>query len=152
MGHSTQEQKQSYNNTNTYGWQTPPDTADTQALRDFKFEEDPHIPYIFGRQRQQAHDSYKNPFGGFTTPQIRDQNLRAIDSDSAQNEAQAHVEDKASKQGMEFGKLATVAGMTGPRLTQTGGSGNSGGTSTYSDSPLDNIVKGASAAGSMAML
>lgn len=152
MGSSKQKQEQSYNNANTFGWTAPPDTADIDSLRGMQFGDDPHIPYVYARGRHQAHESFNSPTGGYTTPQLRDATLRASDEDSTQAEGQAHMEDNFRKQAMEYGKKATVAGLTAPRLTQTGGSGTSSGTSSYNDSPMDNIVKGASAAGSMAML
>jgi hypothetical protein len=160
MGHSrqqqTQTQSQAYNNTNTVGWTAPPDTADIEALRQMQFTADPRIPYAFAHERQHAQDSYANTLGGYSTPQLQQAALNAHNQDSAQMESQAHAEDEHARQAMEFGKRSTVAGLTAPRLYNSGSSGTNSGTgtstSTYSDSPMDNVVKGASAAGSLIML
>lgn len=143
MGGPKTKQTQTSNTTNTYGWNAPPDTADVGALRGFEFESDPRLPYVFANARQKMEGTYDNPLGGATTPQLRDATLRAGYEDSAQNESQAYREENYGRQALEYGKLADIAQMTQPRLTQTSGSTNSSGTSQTSD-PLGSIMKGAS--------
>lgn len=156
MGSSkqTQTQQQSFNNQASYGWQQTPDTKDIEALRGFQFQADPRIPYTFARQRQQLHESYHNPMGGYSTPQIRDAALRAGDEDSSQNEAQAYREENFGRQALEYGKLGQVASLTAPRLTQTGSSGTGSGSSTIvqQESPLNSIMQGAAGMGSALLM
>lgn len=145
----TQQQQQSFSNTNTYGWMTPPDTADVGAMRDFKFEQDPRLSYSFARAAQRLGDTYNNPMGGYTTPQLRDARLRAGYEDLAQEEGQAVREDSYARQGLDYARKVDVAGMTQPRLAQTSSSGNSSGTSSgtiqQTQSPLNSIIQGGSA-------
>lgn len=132
--------------TNTYGWTPPPDWADLEGLRGFKFQSDPRIGHAFARGRGQAHESFNSPTGGYTTPQLRDATLRASDEDSTQQEAQAYREEDYGRQALEYGKLADIAQMTAPRLTQTGGSSTQSGTSQTNPSVMDSIMKGGSLA------
>ncbi len=123
-------QTQSYNNTSSYGWQAPPDTADVQALRNFQFSADPSVGYAFGSAKSAIGNSFNNPLGGVYSPQMRDAILRGSLSDLAMKESQAKTEANQALQGQQFGQRAAVAGLTAPRLVQTGGSGTSAGTGT----------------------
>lgn len=143
MGGPKTKQSSTSSTTNTFGFQAPPDTADVQAMRDFKFQSDPRIGYTYGRQRNQAHESFQSPTGGYTTPQLRDATLRASDEDSAQNEAQAYREENYGRQAIDYGRLADIAQMTAPRMVQTSGSTTGTGTSQTSD-PLGRVMQGAS--------
>lgn len=127
---------------NQYGWNTPPGTADIEALRNFQFRSDPRLPHTFARARQNVEGTYDNPTGGFTTPQIKDANLRTAYEDIGQQEGQAYREENYGRQGLDYSRLADIAQMTAPRLTQTGGT--STGTSQTNPGALDTIMKGAS--------
>lgn len=128
------QQSTAFQNTNTYDWMKPPETADVQALRDFKFTADPRIGYTYGNARNQAANSLNNPLGGNYSPQMRDQILRSTLSDLSQREGQAYSEANQGLQGAQYGQRAALAAITAPRLTQTGssgvGSGSSSGTSS----------------------
>jgi hypothetical protein len=138
---TTQTQSQSYNNANTYGHVTTPETADIAAMRDFKFTADPSIGNAFGSAKNQIANSFNNPIGGVYSGNMRDSILRSSLSDLGQREAMARSEANQSLQGQQFGQRAAVAGMTAPRLVQTGGSGtgSSSGTTIQGQSPLDTI-------------
>jgi hypothetical protein len=146
---STQTQNQNYNNTSTYGWQAPPETADVQAVRGFNFTADPSIGYAFGSAKNQIANSFNNPMGGTYTPQMRDAIQRSSFSGLAQQEAQAKSEANNALQGQRFGQRMAVASLTQPRLTQTGSTGTSAGqgTAIQSSSMLpDLLAAGASGA------
>lgn len=130
----TQQQQQSsaFNNTNTYNWMTAPETADVQALRDFKFTADPRIGYTYGNARNQAANSFNNPIGGNYSPQMRDQILRSTLSDLSQREGQAYSEANQGLQGQQFAQRGALASLTAPRLVQSGSSGTGTGTSSGS--------------------
>lgn len=157
---TSQSSNQATNNTNTYGYAPGAQSPDIDAARNFQFSHDPRIPYTFSRAFERAKDTYANPLGGATTPQLRDATLRASAEDIGQQEGQAYAEEGRSLQGLEFAKLMDVASMTAPRFVQTGSSGTSSGTSTgsgtssgtsnttQSQNPLNSIIGGASSMGS----
>lgn len=143
------KKKQETTTQNTYGWQTPPDTADVQTLRGWQPEKDPTIPYTFGRMRQEQRDAFKSPYGAYTTPAIRDATLRASDMEIGQQEAQANRQSQYDVNSQTYAKDALLAGATAPRLTQTGGNA----TTTQSGGLLGDILVGASqGAGGAAMM
>ena len=148
---TTHTQNQAYNNTNTYDWMTPPDTADIEAMRGFQFTADPRVPFTYAKARQNIGETYANPLGAYSTAGLRDAQTRASYEDLAQQEGQALREENYSRQGLEYAKRADVASMTQPRLTQTGGSGTSSGTAqgntVQQNSLLPSVVQGASAMG-----
>lgn len=154
----TQQQTQNTatSGTNTYGHVPGAESEDINAVKDFKFGHDPRIPYTFARAMERARETYANPMGGATTPQLRDAVLRTTGEDLAQQEGQAYAEEGRSLQGLEFAKLMDVANMTMPRFVQTGhegtssgtSSGSSSGTSTQTQSPMNSIIGGASSIGS----
>ena len=153
-----QNQNQAYSGTNTYGWMTPPDTADIEAQRNFQFTADPRVPYTFAKTRSNLAESYNNPAGAYSTPALRDAALRASYEDIGQQEGQALREENYARQGLEYAKRADVASMTQPRLVQesqsgtSSGTNNSSGTSVTSQGMLPSIIQGGSAVGSALLL
>lgn len=140
-----QKQSQSYNNSTSYGWQTPPESADVAALRGFKFQADPSIGNAFGSAKNQIANSFNNPIGGLYSGNMRDSILRSSLSDLSQKEAMARGEANSALQGQRFGQAATVASMTAPRLVTTGSSGSGTGQSTavQSGGLLESLIGGA---------
>lgn len=142
-----QTQSQNYSNTNSYGFLNAPDTADINALRDFKFMSDPNIGYSEGAAQNRLANSFQNPLGGNYSPQMRDQILRSGSQEIGQQYAQLRSADNQALQGQRFGQRATVASLTAPRLVQTGSSGS--GTSTgnsntvQSGGLLESLIGGA---------
>jgi hypothetical protein len=147
MGGSKQKTNQntSYSNQTNYGWQATPDTKDTDALRNFTFSKDPSIGYSFARARQDLQDSYRNPIGGFYSPNMRDSEIRAGLSTLGQQEAEANSEANQQLQGQQFGQKATVASLTAPRLVQTSSSGTGAQQGVVQQSPdmLGTLIGGA---------
>jgi hypothetical protein len=131
-----QTQNTNFQNTNSYGWLNAPETDDIKAVRDFKFAADPHIGYSFGNARNQLASSFANPLGGVYSPNMRDSILRSGNADLSQREAQAYSEANQGLQGQQFAQKGLVAGLTAPRMVQTGssGSGASSGNSTTTQS------------------
>ena len=153
---TTQTQSQTYSGTNTYGWQTPPDTADVQALRGFQFTADPRVPYSFARTRQNIGATYDSPTSAYSNPAVRDAAQRAQFEDLGQQEAQALREEDYSRQALNYAQKADVANMTQPRMVQTGQAGSSSGSGTSNtvmrDSPINSIIQGGSAVGSALLM
>lgn len=133
-----QTQNQSYNNQNTYGQITPTDTPDIAAMRDFQFNVDPAIASTYGAARQRVNNSFNNPIGGAYSPNMKDAMLRSSNRDLSQQQAEAHSSAFNQNQGQQFGQKAAVAGMTAPRILQTGssGTGNMSGNTVQSQ-PFD---------------
>lgn len=139
-------QNQNFQNTNTYGFMSAPETADVAAVRDFKFQADPSIGYAFGSAKNAIGNSFNNPLGGNYSPQMRDAILRSSLSGLAQQESQAKSEANQALQGSQFAQKNVVANLTAPRLVQTGGSGSSSGTgsgtTTQSGGLLESLLVG----------
>lgn len=138
------KQTQSFNNTNSYGFMTPPDTGDIAALRDFKFNVDPSVGYAYGSAKNQIANTFNNPAGGNYTPQMRDAILRSQYAQLAQGEAGARSEAAQALQGQQFGQRAAVAGLTAPRMVQTGssGTGQSQGMTQQSGNLVESLISG----------
>lgn len=113
--------KQTTTQTNTYGWQASPGSADIDALRGMKAKADTSIPYLYARLRESADNSFKNPLGAYTSPAVRDAAARANSNGLGMQEAQAQQNSQNQADSVNFGRQAAVAGMTAPQLTQTGG-------------------------------
>lgn len=145
-----QTQQQSFSNQNTYGWQTPPDTADIANMRNFQFQADPRVGHAFARARQNIGATYDSPTSGYTPPALRDAAMRAQHEDLGQQEAQALREENYARQGLDYARLADVAAFTQPRMVQERSSGTSSGNSntTQSQGALGSIIGGSSAIGS----
>jgi hypothetical protein len=129
-GTQSGSQNSAFNNQNTFDWKTAPDTEDTKAYRDWRPQIDPGLGYQYGNARNQLTSSFNDPMGGYSTPQVRDAQLRTGMRNLNQDEAQAFrggYNDVNSQRGNQLG---TLAAMNHPQLVQTGGSGTSNGTST----------------------
>lgn len=111
---------------NTYGWQTPPQTAaqsllNTHLMTAFDTP-DPTIPYIFSNQRGQLRNRFDNPFGFNYSPEVRDANMYARNEEIGQKEGQAFREDRFNRNNAKTSALLSNASLNAPVLTQTGGS------------------------------
>jgi hypothetical protein len=144
-----------YNNTNTYGWMDTPDSADIKAYRDWTPQMDQSISYGAGNAKNQLEKSFNNPLGGYTTPAMRDAALRSGNRQIDQDASQAFRVGQQDVNQQRGGQLGTLAGMTAPRLVQTGGSGtgsssgSGNSTTTTSSSPWDSIISGGLSAATM---
>lgn len=133
--------------TNTYAYQAPPETADTTALRNTKFEEDPGIGHQFALLKEKAHNSYLNPLGPYTTPDVREKQLRATDMGINQEEAAAHRQGAYDVNQLDYAKKVGLAGLTAPKLVQTGGTQ----TTTAPSDIWGQLIGGAAGVGSAAI-
>jgi hypothetical protein len=119
-----------------YGWQQMPDTPDISRLRDFEFASDPSSPYRFARARQDLDRITNNPYGAYTTPAVRDAQMRTGSMNLTQQAGQTAAEENAVLRGLQYGQRSNVAQLTAPRLVQTGttSSGSNQETNTGSTS------------------
>lgn len=111
--------------TNTYGWQTPPQTQAMsqygQAINTSFDTPDPSIGYQFGAARQRVDDRFDNPFGQDYSPEVRDAMTYGGHQQLDQAQGQATREDSFRRKEGKLGHQAAYAGMTAPQLVQTGG-------------------------------
>jgi hypothetical protein len=151
MGKKTTKTNQTQ--TNSYGWQAPPPTADVSALREMKATVNPSIPFQYAKQREALQNSYQNPLGSHTTPAVREAATRATNQAMAQDEAQANAASQFDADNQNFLRQSAIAEMTSPRLVQTGGTAT--GTTTQSggfwSGLLMNVIGNASQAGQAMM-
>lgn len=103
-------------------------SPDIDTLRNTQFKVDPTIGFRAGSAKRRLENSYNNPLGGYTTPQIRDAQLR---SGERSIDEQAGMESRAGQYDVNnqtFQKNAYLAGLTAPPLVQTGTSGTQTGS------------------------
>ncbi len=99
-----------------------PDTPDIEAARAYKPQVDPGISYSFGRAKNALRSGFNNPLGAYTPAAVRDAMVFQGEQDLAQQEAQALRESDRDVNEQEWQKRYALAGLTAPRLVQTGGS------------------------------
>jgi hypothetical protein len=150
---TNQTHSSSGNTANTYGWQTPPDTSDISAFRAYNPQMDPSIAFGAANSKNQLAQSYNNPFGSYQSAATRQAGMQSGDRSIDQNASQAMRAGAYDVSQQRGSQLAGLAGMTAPRLTQTGGSysgtGTGSGTTQQTTSPLDSIIGGGMMAASM---
>jgi hypothetical protein len=111
--------------TNTYGWQTPPQTAQGQAYdewaRNAFTTADPTIPYTFGNMRKNLNNRFDNPFGFNYSGEAADAIKYDQNNEIDQAQGQALREDRQYRNQARGSALAVSAAQNAPQLTQTGG-------------------------------
>lgn len=144
-----------------------PDSEDITALRGYRETLDPSIAHGYARRQSSLRNSYQNPLGQYTTPAMRDAALRSQEGDLEQEYGQAQRVGYNDMQQRTGQRLAGLAGLTAPRLTQTGetssgsssgtssgtysGQGTNSGTATQSESMLPQIIGSAATVGAAAL-
>ena len=115
---------------NEVAFAAPPETADTQRMRTLSTQGADYstpIRNAYARAEQNLSRSYQNPLGGATTADVREKSLREQKSTMMQSMGLDLSNAAQQNAQSQFGNAATVAGMTQPRMY------NSGGTQTTSD-------------------
>lgn len=136
MGKKTKtqtQQQQSFQN--TYGTINPQGNEYTQSLADWKPTVDPSVGYAFARARRKIGQTFQNPIGGYTSAATREAEQRNRYQELGQQEAQTMQEAAAAANQQEYVKRLALADLLGPKVVQTGGSGQSSGT-TVQTQPL----------------
>lgn len=139
--------------TNTYAWQTPPETKQASAYDTWAQgaygTPDPSIPYTFAGQRKTLNDSLNNPFGYNFSPEVSQAIKYSQNQDINQQQGQAIRTDRFNRESAKGQALAVGAGLNSPVLTQTGGSSQGSGTQTTPIGPA--IINAVGQAGSTAL-
>lgn len=140
------QQQQSFQN--TYSTINPQGNEYTQSLQDWKPQVDPSVGYSFARARRNIANTFQNPLGGYTSAGTREAEQRNRYQDLGQQEAQAMQEAAFAANQQEYAKRLALADMLGPKVVQTGGSGQSSGTTVQTQSPgIAGILGGAAQVG-----
>lgn len=141
LSDSKQKSTQQSTQANTYGYTTPPPTADISKLRDAKFTVDPGLDAEYDNLRSQVDKSAHDPLGPSYNPQVVAQQRKAAMERLGTQEAQAYRGGQYDANRLGYSRDATVAGMTAPTLTQTGSSSSGSGTVTQSQNPFATALK-----------
>lgn len=122
------EQQSSSNWTANYSQIAPQETADTQAIRDWKPQSDPSIGYAYSRALGNIRNSFGNPLGADTPASVREAIERNAYGELGQQEAQTRSEEAFRNNMVNLEKLQYLDQRTRPQLVQSGGAGNSTGS------------------------
>ena len=115
------KKKTTQTSTNTYGFQTPPDTQDIKDLRGMEIQEDPGIGHQFALLKEGLNNNYDNPLGAYTTADVRGKQRSATMQGVNQQEAAAHRQGQYDVNQQNIMKQSGLATLTAPKLVQTGG-------------------------------
>ena len=102
---------------NNYGYSTPPPTQATinlQKMVDKPVDYATPIRNQYSRAEQVFNRSFKNPLGAHTTADVRDKSIRANQLSQLQNLGMDLSEAAQMSSQNQFGRQATVAGLTSP--------------------------------------
>lgn len=104
---------------NTVAWSPPPNTADTQALRDAAqtpVDYATPIRNAYARAKQNNDLSWQNPLGAYTTADVRGKAQRSQNADFQQGMGLDLSNAAQQTQANKFGQLSSVAQLTAPRM------------------------------------
>lgn len=128
-------------------------TPDIERLRAQKFQVDPSIGHRVGGAIRRMKDQMVNPLGGLGTGQTRDAIMRSQERSLLESGSQAMREGQNAVNAQEFGRNATLAGLT-QGTTASGTSNQTGtmvGTGTQSQPLMGSIIGGVAGVGAAAM-
>lgn len=119
MGKKTKDaptQALPYERNTEFKWMDVPKTPEFEAFQNLEIERDPSLPFQFGRQRQDFLNTFQNPMGAYTTPEMRRNMTQAGLQDISQNEGQANREANFDFNRLNLGKAETEMNFTRPQL------------------------------------
>lgn len=93
-----------------------PKTPEFEAFQNLQIERDPSLPNQFARQRQDFLNTFQNPLGAYTTPEMRRNMTQAGLAEIGQNEGQAMREANFDFNRLNLGKAETEMNFTRPQL------------------------------------
>lgn len=126
MGKKTKDaptQQMPFERNTEFKWMDVPKTPEFEAFQNLEIERDPSLPFQFGRQRQDFLNTFQNPMGAYTTPEMRRNMTQAGLQDIAQNEGQANREANFDFNRLNLGKAETAMNFTRPQLVSNKESG-----------------------------
>lgn len=130
-------------NTNTYGWQTPPQSqsqaAYDQHVKTAYDTPDPTIPFTFGNMKENVNNRLDNPFGYNYSPEVSEAIKYNENNRIDQMHGQALREDRFNRTQAKTAALAGSAAGNAPVLTQTGGTMTGSQTSAWGPAAIGAI-------------
>lgn len=150
---TTQTQTQSGTGGFTQSTTPQTDTEDIKRLRAQEFKVDPSIGFRVGGALRRMKDQMTSPTGGYGTAQTRDAIGRSQERSLLESGSQAMREGQNAVNQQEFGRNATLAGLT-QGTTASGTSSNTGtmtGSGTQSTPMLGQIIGSAAGIGAAAL-
>jgi hypothetical protein len=138
-----------------YGYMTPPITPETQSLIDMSNQPvaaDPSIQHRYASMESELDRSYSDPFGAYTTPDVREKSFRSGKLKLLAERDKAMREGELDRQNIMFARKLGVAGFRQPQLVSTGGNSSGSGTQNtvqqggFWEAVLPGIAGGAGAA------
>lgn len=118
----------------SYNYMTPADTPDVTAARaaaNENSQSDPSIQYRAANQIQASNNSLNNPFGANVAPETLEAMKYARNNQIGQQEGQEMQTDAYNRKQAKFQNLYALAGLTSPKLVQTGGSATGSQTTPF---------------------
>ena len=152
MSKKTQQSKQDQTYSTKYDWMTSPTTPEMQKVLTMANEPtqvDPSITGRYGAIENEIKNSYNDPFGSYTTQDVKEKSLRSNLMKLGTEKDKALREGYADAKSTDWLKANTAAAYTAPQLVSTGGT-SSGTSSTQQSggfwmSVLPGIIGGAAA-------
>jgi hypothetical protein len=97
-----------------------PNTADSNALRSYKYKDNPAIGYGFAAARRRSREADADPLNPYATPEMRAANRERADKELMSGEQQALRDDRFKGQELELGNLRFLADRYGPQVVNYG--------------------------------
>lgn len=115
------KKQQTSTTTNSFGFFTPPNTQDFDAVRAFKIQADPSFGAYASDLKRRNQETRNRLTGPYVTPEQQEQVELAQNEEIAQEEAQARRGLNFDTNRTELSRLMGIAELTRPQLANTGG-------------------------------
>ena len=107
--------------TNEYQFFQKPSWDGLKNLEAWRPEADPSIDANFGEQQRNLERSFVSPTGSYSTPELREQQMRSGTQQIGQNRAIAKRADQYGQNQLRLGQLGQAASLGAPEFAQTKG-------------------------------
>lgn len=119
---STKTNSSAGSTSNTFTRAPGASSPDIDRLRSQQFQVDPTIGARLGEAQRSLKNQFRNPAGGYTTPQMRDAIERSQSRELFQQGGAQMRAGQFDVNQQDYGRNLAVAGLTAPPLVQSGSS------------------------------
>ena len=115
-----------YQQTNTYSWETPPETQDVKDLRETKVTNEflePALQAQFDRNKQKVRSRLESSYNQNIPQAVRENTALQANNELAADYGTALAQGDYNNKQAELQKKYALAGMTRPQMVQSGQSG-----------------------------